>query len=275
MNIRSDDWVLRKLGDVVAPSKDKADPKQFPNQPYVGLEHVEAHTMRLLGHGRGADVESTKSTFRKGDVLYGKLRPYLNKVAQPDFGGLCSTDFLVFGESNHLDPDYLAQYLNQAWIADAATQASRGVQLPRINWEFLANLPVSFPPDKSEQRVIASFLRNTRDRQSGAHQHLDAAKRALDQFRQSVLAASCSGELTAQWRLSRGGSSAPDLNRSQLDASDSDDLDVPTEWRMSLMDELCTKITSGSRDWTPYYGRGAGNVRNGAERASRINRLVL
>lgn len=188
MNRHRDDWVQSTLGEVIAPSKDKADPKDFPDQPYVGLEHVEAHTMRLLGHGRGADVESTKSTFRKGDVLYGKLRPYLNKVVQPDFDGICSTDFLVFRESSQLDPDYLALFLNQSWIADAATQASRGVQLPRVNWESIAKLPVSFPRDKSEQRGIAGLLRNIRDRQSDARQHLSAANRAVDEFRHSVLA---------------------------------------------------------------------------------------
>ncbi|MDQ6879702.1 MAG: restriction endonuclease subunit S, partial [Candidatus Dormibacteraeota bacterium] len=180
---------------MIAPSKEKVDPRKFPNQPYVGLEHVEAHTMRVLSHGRGGDVESTKSTFMKGDVLYGKLRPYLNKVAQPDFDGICSTDFLVFRESKHLERDYLAQYLNQVWIVEAATQASRGVQLPRINWEFLANLPVSFPADKSAQHVIAGVLRKIRGRQSDAQQHLVAARRAVDEFRKSVLVAACSGRL--------------------------------------------------------------------------------
>jgi type I restriction enzyme, S subunit len=115
-------WAQSTLGAVAHLVKDKVDPAEVPDDsPYVGLEHVEAHTMKLLGHGRASDVKSTKTRFRAGDVLYGKLRPYLNKVTRPDFDGICSTDFLVFGHSRELDRGYLAHYLNQLWVADGLT----------------------------------------------------------------------------------------------------------------------------------------------------------
>lgn len=98
-------WLRGQLKDTAHLIKDKVDPASVsPETPYIGLEHVEAHTMRLLGQGQAADVRSIKSVFQPGDVLYGKLRPYLNKVVRPDFNGICSTDFLVFGESSKLDP---------------------------------------------------------------------------------------------------------------------------------------------------------------------------
>lgn len=257
MNRIRDDWVRSRLGDVIAPSKDKADPKEFPDEPYVGLEHVEAHTMRLLGHGRGADVESTKSTFRRGDVLYGKLRPYLNKVVQPDFDGICSTDFLVFRESKHLDPAYLAQYLNQTRIADAATQGSRGVQLPRVNWQFLANLAVSFPPDKSEQRAIARLLLNIRRRQADTRQHLVAAQRALHKFRQSVIAAACTGRLTADWRdehPTTGEVPAVEGARSRL--NEHTQLEVPDPWRLTPMGAVLSSLKYGTSRRADYSRSG-------------------
>ena len=212
--------------------------------------------MRILGHGRGAEVESTKSIFRKGDVLYGKLRPYLNKVAQPDFDGICSTDFLVFRESEQLDLDYLAQYLNQAWIADAATQASRGVELPRINWEFLANLPVSFPPDKSEQRAVANHLRDIRSLQSATRQRLVAAKRAIDEFRRSILAVAFSGRLTAEWRLSHPGersiqgihmSKAESANKVRSEVIDPPEPDdsTPVSWVWVRFGSIVDEIRNG------------------------------
>src|SRR2546425_860954 len=94
-----DGWKLSTLGASATLVNTKVDPRQIPDVPYVGLEHVEAQTMRLIGHGTASEVRSTKSEFSSGDVLYGKLRPYLNKVARPDFDGVCSTDFLVFTES--------------------------------------------------------------------------------------------------------------------------------------------------------------------------------
>jgi type I restriction enzyme S subunit len=123
-------WTLSTLGQAAQLVKEKVDPLTTPDSRYVGLEHVEAHSMRLLGSGRGSDVKSAKSKFSAGDVLYGKLRPYLNKVAQPDFHGISSTDFLVFTESKQLDAGYLAHYLNQRWVADRAHHLSAGVELP-------------------------------------------------------------------------------------------------------------------------------------------------
>ncbi len=92
-------WVVKPLGEAALLAKDKVDPSSVSHARYIGLEHIEAQTMRLLGYGSASDVKSTKTRFRAGDVLYGKLRPYLNKVAQPPFDGICSTDLLVFTRS--------------------------------------------------------------------------------------------------------------------------------------------------------------------------------
>src|SRR5690606_22802023 len=87
-------WRYVTLGEVVQPSKEKVEPDERPGDRYLSLEHIESETNRIIDCGSASDVSSTKSVFRAGDVLYGKLRPYLNKVAVPDFGGICSTDIL-------------------------------------------------------------------------------------------------------------------------------------------------------------------------------------
>ena len=84
-------WKEVRLGSVVRPSSEKTEPSDAENAPYLSLEHIEAHTRRIVSHGNASDVKSTKAVFRAGDVLYGKLRPYLNKVCVPDFNGICST----------------------------------------------------------------------------------------------------------------------------------------------------------------------------------------
>lgn len=164
---------------------------------------------------------------------------------------------------------YLKHYMNsgQYW-ADVADQAV-GIGMANLNGSKLGAMQVPVPPRRA-QDAICAYLDYVSARTSLTRRHLASAKMIIDRFRQSVLAAACSGELTAQWRLSCGRSSAPDLNQRPSISHDSDDLDVPTEWQTFLMDELCTKITSGSRDWTQYYGRGAGtfvmaqNVRRGS-----------
>ena len=100
-------WVRVKLGEFTEPSKEKVKPRDVPNVPYVGLEHIEKETGRLLGYGNSDEVRSTKAVFRPGDLLYGKLRPYLNKVYVPYFEGICSTDILVFPKNEHYSNQFL------------------------------------------------------------------------------------------------------------------------------------------------------------------------
>ena len=79
---------------------------------YVGLEHIEADSMRLLGHGHAREARSSSVRFSKGDILYGKMRPYLNKVWVAEFDGLCSAEFLVFKKHDGLNNQFLATRLN-------------------------------------------------------------------------------------------------------------------------------------------------------------------
>lgn len=72
-------------------------------RPYLGLEHVEGETGRVLGHADAKGVLSTTVAYRAGDVLYGKLRPYLNKVTVAPFDGVGSTEFIVFPQQAHVD----------------------------------------------------------------------------------------------------------------------------------------------------------------------------
>jgi len=246
-------WATSTLGEVAQLVKDKVDPALVPDARYVGLEHVESHTMRILGNGRGAEVRSTKARFSAGDVLYGKLRPYLNKVAQPDFDGICSTDFLVFRESDLIDPGYLAQFLNQLWVAERANHLSTGVELPRVGWKGLSSFPISYPLSKQSQRAIVRSIEEARMSVGSASTHLAGSIRAVERFRQAVLAAACSGRLTADWRSAMGSGDGRKLLQEILVArrealgrkfrvgspSDADKLwDIPEAWTWITPDEI-------------------------------------
>lgn len=77
-----------ELGDVAALTSERVSPTDYPEAPYIGLEHVEAHTNRVLATVLASTMASSAVSFSAGDVLYGRMRPYLNKVVRPQFSGL-------------------------------------------------------------------------------------------------------------------------------------------------------------------------------------------
>ena len=280
-------WTRSTLNTAARLVKDKIDPAAVPDDlPYVGLEHVQAHTMKLLGHGQASDVKSAKTRFNAGDVLYGKLRPYLNKVAHPNFDGICSTDFLVFGDSPELDRGYLAHYLNQLWIADRAHHASTGVELPRVDWQSLGQLPIVYPKSKDTQRAIVGRINRAATFRTSAASHVAAARRAIERFRQAVLAAACSGRLTADWREQHGGStSARDLvdqvsyqrgrigNRFNSPAAAVlPEEELPDSWCWTTVGTLVDVATGATplRKRKDYYGGAIPWVTSGAVNAGLI-----
>ena len=115
-------WTCTTLQSVTSPRGVKAKPASMLGAPFVGLEHIEAHSTKMLGMGHTSDVKSAGSYFAHGDVLYGRLRPYLNKVYMAGFEGLASGEFIVFQEHPHLDNAYLKYFLNQAEFVHYATR---------------------------------------------------------------------------------------------------------------------------------------------------------
>lgn len=146
------DTELKKVSDIADLSKDKIDPSTKPDElfNYVGLEHLESNTGKILSWepSIGSSIKSTKNAFNKGQVLYGKLRPYLNKVVIPDFDGICSTDILVL-DSKH--PTILQRVLLSQEFVDEASKKMSGVNLPRIKVKDFLDMKISYPknPDKT------------------------------------------------------------------------------------------------------------------------------
>ena len=118
-------WIRTRLGEVAESSRYRASPAEMPDIRYVGLEHIEPQTMRLLGTRFAREVRSSCMRFSKGDVLYGKMRPYLNKVWVADFDGICSAEFLVFSKRDKVNNQFLALRLNaEDFVTFANAQVS-------------------------------------------------------------------------------------------------------------------------------------------------------
>lgn len=128
-------WVKTTLGEIAEPSRERALPTDVPAMRYVGLEHIEPQTMSLLRHGYAREARSSSVRFSKGDVLYGKMRPYLNKVWVAEFDGLCSAEFLVFPKRDGLNNQFLAMRLNAEDFVTFANEQVSG-ERPRVDFDW-------------------------------------------------------------------------------------------------------------------------------------------
>lgn len=148
-------WGWARLGDLAEFRTRQHDPAAFdPDTTYVGLEHIGAGTgeMAPVTVGNG-DTASKKHAFDERSILYGKLRPYLNKVAVPDTAGLCSTDIVPIEPRPGIERRYLAFYLRGRQVVHTATARARG-DLPRVGVRTLAEIPVPVPPPSEQHRCV-------------------------------------------------------------------------------------------------------------------------
>ena len=156
-----DGWVWHKLTDIAAEEKIVISPDttEAANRPYLGLEQVEAQTGKILNYETNS-VEGKSNTFafNQEHVLYGKLRPYLNKVALPDRKGRCSTEIIPLRPIN-VDREYLALLLRTNNIVDAVMAEKTGSRMPRADMNVLLNVEVSVPDTIEKQRQIAARLK--------------------------------------------------------------------------------------------------------------------
>jgi restriction endonuclease S subunit/energy-coupling factor transporter ATP-binding protein EcfA2 len=194
-------WVETTLGEIAMPSHNRALPMDVPEMRYIGLEHISSQTMQLIGYGHGGEVRSTSARFSKGDVLYGKMRPYLNKVWVAEFGGLCSTEFLVFRKRDDLNSQFLGLRLNaDDFVAFANGQVSG--ERPRVDFDKLSRFPIFLPPIAEQERIVvklSSALLKVRRAELAAGRAVDR----LQHYRTSLLEAAVAGELTRAWRKAK------------------------------------------------------------------------
>lgn len=156
-------WKSTSLGECAFLVREPIDPASAKHSPYIGLEHIGKGTLSLLSSGFGSDVTSTKTKFSRGDILFGKLRPYFRKVVRAPFDGMCSTDIWVIRSRDGVDQDYLYYKLASQDFVDFADAGSQGTRMPRAKWEHASRYCLSLPPI-SRQQTIARVLRTLDDK---------------------------------------------------------------------------------------------------------------
>ena len=147
-------WEVIKLKRVVNLVSEKVASKDSTFQ-YIGMDNIESWTGRYIESS--SEVEGLANYFEKGDILFGKLRPYLAKVYLPLQNGICSTEFLVLRCSNKANKGYLHKSLLSPLLISLINSSTYGSKMPRASWEFIGDQFLPIPP-LSEQTRIAEFL---------------------------------------------------------------------------------------------------------------------
>lgn len=141
-------WAVGLLGEIVEQIRDAIEPGDVsPEFRYIGLEHMPRGSICLDQNGAPEDVSSLKMRFSKGDILFGKLRPYFKKVGIPGFAGICSSDIIVARPKDKRDLAFAIGHLSSQEFIDYCDRCSNGAKMPRVNWSDMARYEVVIAPE--------------------------------------------------------------------------------------------------------------------------------
>lgn len=139
-------WEVGELSDLVQLIRDTVDPAAIDAEtPAIGLEHIPRSQITLESWGSAGDQGSRKGVFEKGDVLFGKIRPYFHKVSVAPVDGICSTDAIVLRPAAE-SWGQAVFVLSSVELVAHATATSNGTKMPRADWKVLGRWPVALPP---------------------------------------------------------------------------------------------------------------------------------
>jgi type I restriction enzyme S subunit len=142
-----------RFGELALLRRDSVDPIACAGLPYVGLEHIQPGALRLADAGVASDVSSQKLRFQKGDILFGKLRPYFRKVATAPFDGICSTDIWVVKGQDPKDNEFLKYWMASGEFIRSSTHASEGSGMPRAKWDWVADFTTPLTSGGARQAI--------------------------------------------------------------------------------------------------------------------------
>ncbi len=184
------DWEVKKLKYCSSLIAEK--PLDAQHLPYVGLENVEAWTGR---HIKETDQkpESVANLFEIGDVLFGKLRPYLAKVLMPNFKGRCTGELLVLRPRKY-DTRFLQYLLLADNFINNVDASTYGAKMPRAEWDFIGNLKPPLPPHP-QQTTIADFLDQETTRIDALKTKINRAIELLREKRTALISAAVTGKI--------------------------------------------------------------------------------
>ena len=152
-------WEWHELHEVATIDSRQVNPSGDPDATfnYIGMENIQPGTNQLIEFqpSQGASIQSNKNRFDQRHVLYGKLRPYLNKVHLPSFEGICSTDILpLLPKSGVTTREYLGNYLRTPTVVEYTRSKMDGAKMPRLRSPDLRAMLIPIAPPHEQKRIV-------------------------------------------------------------------------------------------------------------------------
>ena len=174
-------YPLVPVSEIVERVNDSMNPSETDGQvTYVGLENIESNSGCLVGEvvATASDIKSLKSRFQPNDVLYGKLRPNLNKVHLAGVSGICSTDIFVLRAGSKANAAYLTQLFRSPQFNSQVLRGIGGAQLPRVSYGYLSALEIPLPSLEVQHQIVAEI--------EGYQKVIDGARQVVDHYKPQI-----------------------------------------------------------------------------------------
>ena len=236
--IAPDKWKYVSLNEVLDQRSEIFQPSPKIREKFVGLEHIESGESKLKKFETNLDLKSTKSRFYLGDILYGKLRPYLDKAAISDIEGICSTDLLVLTPKKEKSiAEFLINVFHSHNFIKYSISTTSGTNHPRTSWNAISEYVFYLPP-LPEQRRIAAILTTVDD----AIQRSRQAAAETERLKAGVM----------QKLMTKG------IGHTEF-REDPEIGTVPNEWKTLKLEDICISNAFGPRFSNSFYD-DLGNV---------------
>lgn len=152
-------WRVGTLGDIADNSRQGVQPEDIePYTPYIGLEHMPRKNIALADWDYAENIDSNKYLFRRGSILFGKLRPYFHKVGIAAVDGICSTDILVVVPKQSIWYGLVLFHISSVELVSHADATSTGTKMPRTNWDDIARFQIMLPPNDIAKKFTENIL---------------------------------------------------------------------------------------------------------------------
>ena len=151
-------WRAGKLGEVAENPRRSIQPDAIESSmAYIGLEHMPRRSIALSDWESDTKLGSNKLEFKRGEILFGKLRPYFHKVGVAPLDGVCSTDILVVRPKTPEWFGFVLGYVSSVELVNHTDAASTGTKMPRTNWNDIARFEVALPPESLTAEFTATI----------------------------------------------------------------------------------------------------------------------
>ncbi|CAG0938438.1 Type-1 restriction enzyme EcoKI specificity protein [Candidatus Brocadiaceae bacterium] len=222
-------WTCDRMKDIASLRNDKTA-ETSSKDDYLELEDLDSGTGKLLSKRNTLDVESSVTLFKKGDVLFGKLRPYLEKYYLADFDGKCTGEILAF-KPDRVEGHFLRYCIASTWFTEKSNALAYGTKMPRVSWaKQLALFNIPLPP-RNEQHMIAAYLDKTCAAIDMAIEAKQRQLELLDALRKSII----------HKAVTRGLDDSVELKDSGVGWIGQ----IPRHWKTDRLRDVTTKIGSG------------------------------